>query len=278
MPDDPTGSCPSMNSDEPLDDSSGPVGPDGSGTESSVRDSIVLREGDPNEFDDQDFAAIVAPDDTSDIDVPPGLIRQLLANPANAPEVLAARAVGRLAPRAERDVRLIRERNPNATDRQLAVYFKRKYSRAARLEGAGTGAAGIFGLPVDLVALAWIQNRMVLSIAAVYGHDMTDHRERAVELLILQGIHNARETARIAIVQVTERALAKVVLRHLRKEALVLVKQLFKVVGFKFTRKALLEKGVPLVAVPISAGVNQVSTQLLANSAIKFYDTTIAEE
>jgi len=47
-------------------------------------------------------------------------------------------------------------------------------------------------------------------------------------------------------------------------------------VGFKFTRKALLEKGVPLVAVPVSAGVNQVSTQLLANSAIKFYDTTIA--
>ncbi len=65
------------------------------------------------------------------------------------------------------------------------------------------------------------------------------------------------------------------VLRHLRKESLVLVKQLFRVVGFNFTRKALLEKAIPLVAVPISAGANQLSTQLLANSAIKFYDTTI---
>lgn len=276
MSDDQTGGGTPTDSNDPLPDSTGEADSDESGIKSSHKDSIVLRKGDPGEFDEQDSIAIVPPDDTSNISVPPGLLRQLLANPADAPAVLAARAVERLAPRAERDVRLIRERNPEATDRQLAVYFKRKYSRAARLEGAGTGAAGIFGLPVDLVALAWIQNRMVLSIAAVYGHDMTDHRDRAAELLILQGIHNAREPAIKAIVQASEKAIAKVVLRHLRKEALVLVKQLFRVVGFKFTRKALLEKGVPLVAVPISAGVNQVSTQLLANSAIKFYDTTIA--
>jgi len=276
MSDDQTGGGPPTGLNDPLPDSKGQPDSGESGIKGSKKESIVLREGDPDEFDEPEITAIVPADDTSDISVPPGLLRQLLANPADAPAVLAARAVERLAPRAERDVRLIRERNPEATDRQLAVYFKRKYSRAARLEGAGTGAAGIFGLPVDLVALAWIQNRMVLSIAAVYGHDMTDHRDRAAELLILQGIHNAREPAIKAIVQASEKAIAKVVLRHLRKEALVLVKQLFRVVGFKFTRKALLEKGVPLVAVPVSAGVNQVSTQLLANSAIKFYDTTIA--
>lgn len=261
--------------DEPLVGSSGQVGSDESEPGHTGGDSIVLRQGDPNEFDDQGAISIVAPDDTSEINVPAGLLRRLLANPADAPALLAARAVEQLAPRAERDVRLIRERNPNATDRQLAVYFKNKYSRAARWEGAGTGAAGILGLPVDLVALAWIQNRMVLSIAAVYGHDMTDHRDRAAELLILQGIHNARGPAVKAIVEASEKAVAKLVLRHLRKEALVLVKQLFRVVGFKFTRKALLEKGVPLVAVPISAGANQLSTRLLANAAIKFYDTTV---
>lgn len=266
---------PDGNSVDSLAGRSGQTESDELGIKSSVRNSIVLRQGDPNEFDEQERAAIVPPDDTSDISVPPGLLRRLLANPADAPALLAARAVEQLAARAVRDVRLIRERNPQATDRQLAIYFKRKYSSAARWEGAGIGAAGIFGLPVDLVALAWIQNRMVLSIAAVYGHDMTDHRDRAADLLILQGIHNAREPAIRAIVEASEKALAKVVLRHLRKDALVLVKELFSVVGFKFTRKALLEKGVPLVAVPISAGVNQLSTQLLANSAIKFYDTTI---
>jgi hypothetical protein len=273
---DETGDKPPPDADEPLVGSSGPRGPDESGATIPAGDSIVVRQGDPNEFDDQGGTAIVAPDDTSEIRVPVGLLRRLLANPADAPALLAARAVEQLAPRAERDVRLIRERNPTATDRQLAVYFKNKYSRAARWEGAGTGAAGILGLPIDLVALAWIQNRMVLSIAAVYGHDMTDHRDRAAELLILQGIHNARGPAVKAIVEASEKAVAKMVLRHLRKEALVLVKQLFRVVGFKFTRKALLEKGVPLVAVPISAGANQLSTRLLANAAIKFYDTTIA--
>jgi hypothetical protein len=33
---------------------------------------------------------------------------------------------------------------------------------------------------------------------------------------------------------------------------------------------------VPLVAIPISAGVNEVSTSLVGNQAIKFYDTMIA--
>jgi len=270
MSDDRTGARSPGDSDEPR---AGPS--DDESRLSSAARGIILRQGDPNEFDDQAKTAIVPPDDTTDISVPPGLLRRMLANPTDAPALLAARAVEQLAPRAERDVRLIRERNPQATDRQLAIYFKRKYSRAARLEGAGTGAAGIFGLPVDLVALAWIQSRLVLSIATVYGHDMTDHRDRAAELLILQGIHNAREPAIKAMVQASEKALTKVILRHVRKDALVLAKELFRVVGFKFTRKALLEKGVPLVAVPISAGANQVSTQLLANSAIKFYDTTI---
>ncbi len=71
------------------------------------------------------------------------------------------------------------------------------------------------------------------------------------------------------------RAATRLILRHLRKQALTLVKQLFGVVGIKFTRKALLEKGVPLLSIPISAGVNYMSTRLLANRAIKFYDTEI---
>lgn len=275
MPDDQTGDHPLTDPDEPRTGSSDQLGSDEPGIQSSTRDSSVLRQGDPNEFDDKDRTAIVPLGGASDISVPPGLLRRLLASPTDAPALLAARAVEQLAPRAVRDVRLIRERNPQATDLELALYFKRKYSRAARLEGAGTGAVGIFGLPVDLIALAWIQNRMVLSMAAVYGHDMTDHRDRAADLLILQGVHNAREPAVKAIVKASEKVLTRLILRHLRKEALVLVKELFRVVGIKFTRKALLEKGVPLVAVPISAGVNQLSTQLLANSAIKFYDTAI---
>ncbi|MDQ3630498.1 MAG: EcsC family protein [Actinomycetota bacterium] len=237
--------------------------------------SPFTRPGDPDEFGEELTGDVEEPDDPGRLDVPPGLVRRLLADPVHAPEILASHAVEQFADRAARDVRLLRERNPDVTDRQLAVYFKRKYSRAARWEGAGTGTAGLLGLPVDLVALAWIQNRLVLSIAAAYGHDMTDHRERAVEVLMIQGIHNSREVARKGLVKASEDVLKKLILRHLRKEALTLAKQMFRVVGITFTRKALLEKGVPLVSVPISAGVNDVSTRLLGNQAIKFYDTTI---
>jgi hypothetical protein len=115
MSDDPTGGRPPTDSDESLAGSSGQVGSDESEIDRSTADSIVLRQGDPNEFDEQDSTAIVPPDDTSDISVPRGLLRQLLANPTDAPALLAARAVERLAPRAVRDVRLIRERNPQAT-------------------------------------------------------------------------------------------------------------------------------------------------------------------
>jgi hypothetical protein len=238
-------------------------------------EAVFTRSGNPDEFDEELTAEVVDANDLGGISVPPGFLRRLLADPAHAPELLAARAVEQFADRAERDVRLLRQRNSHATDRQLAVYFKQKYSRAARWEGAGTGTAGLFGLPADLVLLAWIQNRLVLSIAATYGHDMSDHTERAAELLMIQGVHNSREVARKALVNAAQKTLKKLILRHLRKQALVLVKQMFRLVGIKFTRKALLEKGVPLVSVPISAGVNDVSTRLLANQAIKFYDTTI---
>jgi len=238
-------------------------------------ETFAMRSGDPSEFDEELTSEIVDPNKPGRIEVPPGLLRRLLADPLSAPALLAACAVERFADRAARDVRLLRDRNPNVTDRQLAVHFKRKYSRAARWEGAGTGVTGILGLPADLVLLAWIQNRLVLSIAAAYGHDMTDHTERAAELLMIQGVHNSREVARRAITTTTEKVIKKLILRHLRKEALTLVKQLFRVVGFNFTRKALLEKGVPLVSIPISSGVNEVSTRLLANQAIKFYDTAI---
>ncbi len=108
-------------SPESLAGSCGQMGSDESGIKRSARHSVVLRQGNPNEFDEQDTTTIVSPDDTSAISVPPGVLRRLLANPAGAPALLAARAVEQLASRTLRDVGLIRECNPEATDRQLAI-------------------------------------------------------------------------------------------------------------------------------------------------------------
>jgi hypothetical protein len=137
----------------------------------SDADSIFTRGGHPGEFDDDLTGEIFDPDEPGPLDVPPGLLRRVLADPVHAPELLAGRAVSQLADLAQRDLRLLRERNPNATDRQLAVYFKRKYSRAARWEGAGHRHRRTAWVAADLGLLAWVQNKLVLSIAATYGHD-----------------------------------------------------------------------------------------------------------
>jgi hypothetical protein len=52
---------------------------------------------------------------------------------------------------------------------------------------------------------------------------------------------------------------------------LQLLKQMFRYVGIKFTRAGLL-RAVPLVGIPISAGVNEATTRSLGRRAIKFYD------
>lgn len=251
-------------------------GPDGHDPEGSRWDDLLEnRSGDLEEFEEALPGELADPNDPGDLVVPPGVVRRLLADPVHAPELLVARAVEHHAGRAAQHVRLLKERNADATDRQLAVHFKRKYRRLSRWEGASTGTVGIFGLPVDLAALAWIQHRLVLSIAAAYGHDMDDHLSRGAELLMIQGLHNSTDVARTALIKQAQSAAEKLIMRHLRKQALTLTKQLFRSVGIKFTRKALLEKGVPLVAIPLSAGVNEASTGLLAVKAIKYYDTRI---
>jgi len=110
----------------------------------------------------------------------------------------------------------------------------------------------------------------VVHIAAVYGHDTND-RETAAELLVLQGIYTTTEAARVALTEATKRVATRAVNLHLKGGTLLLLKQLFRYVGIKFTVVGVL-KVVPFVAIPVNAGVNGLATGSLAKRAIKFYD------
>ena len=46
---------------------------------------------------------------------------------------------------------------------------KRRHVRFARVEGAATGLSCWTTTAADLVALAWIQSRMIFFVAAAYG-------------------------------------------------------------------------------------------------------------
>jgi hypothetical protein len=215
----------------------------------------------------------------TDRHLPEGLWKQLLSDPAHAPQHLALAAVDRWGEQARDYAEGVRKRYPDATNRELAEVVKKRHVLLARSQGAAAGVPASFAplvgaaaamLP-DVAALAWIQSRMVVHIAAVYGHDTTDRQTAAAELLVLQGIYSTTEAARVALTAATKRAATLAVRRYLQGATLVLLRQLFRYVGIKFTRVGVL-KAVPFVAIPLSAGVNGLSTASLARRAIKFYD------
>ncbi len=188
--------------------------------------------------------------------LPEGLWQRLRSDPTHAPQHLALAAVDRWGQQAREYAARVRAEHPDATGRELAEMVKARHALLARMEGAAVGVPGSFAplagaaaaLLPDVGALAWIQSRMVVHIAAVYGHDTSD-REMAAELLVLQGIYNTTEAARVGVTEASKRVATRVVNTYVKGATLVLLKQLFRSVGIKFTRTGLL-KAIPFVAIP----------------------------
>jgi hypothetical protein len=210
--------------------------------------------------------------------LPEGLLKRLASEPARAPQYLALAAVDRWGEQARKYAGRVRREHPEATSRQLAQMVRSRHALLARMEGASAGipptvAPGPGTVAVilpDVAALAWLQSRMVVQIAAVYGHDTTDE-EMAAELLVLQRFYNTTAAARVAVTEASKRVAQRVITTYIKGSTLLLLKQLFRYVGIKFTRVGLL-KAVPYIAIPLGAVINESATRSLANRAIKFYD------
>ena len=112
---------------------------------------------------------------------PASLWERIRAEPDRAPEYIALAAAERFAPAAEDWVRVA---GPGNTPDKLARIAFTKHVRLARVEGAALGVGGAITAGPDLVALLWIQSRMVFYIAAAHGYDPR-HPMRPAELLAL---------------------------------------------------------------------------------------------
>ena len=78
-------------------------------------------------------------------------------------------------------------RNISLREREEIVAQKTKiYKTTAMIEGAGTGAGGILLGLADLPLLLSIKIKFLYDIAAVYGFDMEDYKERIYILNIFQ--------------------------------------------------------------------------------------------
>jgi hypothetical protein len=136
--------------------------------------------------------------------------------------------------------------------------------------GSLTPATIAAGLITDLTGLAWIQIRMVLTIAALHGFDPC-HPERVKELTALMGITGVTQNVVAKpIKKGAPKVLKRLTLRYLKGENLKAVKAMFDLVGIKFFRNAFV-KNLPLVNIPISFAVNGATTKSLGHRALSYY-------
>jgi uncharacterized protein (DUF697 family) len=199
--------------------------------------------------------------------VPESLWARLRAAPDRAPELIALAAAERFGPQAERWVQIAGGgREPS----ELARIAVKKHVRLARLEGGALGLGGGFTAAPDLVALVWIQSRMVFYVAAAYGFDPR-HPMRPAELLALQGVYPTAAEAREALDGVGKRLAHALVEKGLsggRDQRII--DRLVKYAGKRIARRYA-GRLVPLIGAPIGAVQNAGATKDLGRRALAYY-------
>ncbi|MFE9691739.1 hypothetical protein [Micromonospora sp. NPDC005806] len=195
-------------------------------------------------------------------------------DPQYAPEHLALEAVRRLGPEAAQWVARERARRPDVPAEDLADQAVRKFVNHARLSGAVSGAAGLPGAVLDVGVLAWTQARLVLHVAAAYGVDPV-HPDRATDLLVLQKVHKAAESARLALGVAAGRERAGALFgmaggRPLGRVMLQLGVLLAQMAGVR-AAKRIFAKVVPGAAIILGTWANSSATRDLADRARALY-------
>jgi EcsC protein family len=199
--------------------------------------------------------------------LPKALWNRIVAQPERAPELIALAASDRFGPQAEEWVRVA---GAGHSPEKLAKIAYRKHVRLARLEGGLLGAGGALTAAPDVVALIWIQSRMIFYIAAAYGYDPR-HPMRPAELLALQGVYATPEDARRAL-----DGMGKLMAQAMVEKALAsrdgdrLHRRLLKYLA-KRTARRYAGRLIPFIASPIGAIQNGAATKEIGKLALSYY-------
>lgn len=140
------------------------------------------------------------------------------------------------------------------------------------IPGLGTVIAAVGGTTADAaVTMKW-EIEMVMALATVYGRDITIEEEKRLCYLVA-GFGVLNEAAKKGAAEIGEKALVNMVKQYLKGPTLVAVKEVFKKVGLRFTRKAL-EKWIPFgVGVVIGFSANKGLTWYVGKKARDFFKT-----
>ena len=153
----------------------------------------------------------------------------------------------------------------------------------ARRDGAITGSSMYICMLPAMASMYCHQLRLVLQIAATYGHDPMDP-QRAAEFLVIRGRHSTVEEAAAALAAAPRQGQAAD--RRADRNPLHLLGQIPSLVGItqnlkgRVTTRSVATGGLevatmilPFIGIPIWAAMSARSTRLLARQAIRFYES-----
>ena len=90
-------------------------------------------------------------------------------------------------------------------DREIAVRNRIKwYKRVGAAEGGVTGAGGLLLAFADFPLLLGLKIKLLYDIAALYGHDITDYRERLYVLYVFQLAFSSQERRQAVLAQLEQ--------------------------------------------------------------------------
>ncbi|MCY1141421.1 hypothetical protein OWR29_25770 [Actinoplanes sp. Pm04-4] len=123
---------------------------------------------------------------------------RLISDPAHAPEHLALAAVDVIGPRAREWAASTSAAYPTAGPAALARLAGRQFTRFGALTSVFGAVSGSYAAIALLAGRALTDAELVLHLAAAHGLDPTDPR-RAVDLLVITGVHETAEEAEAAV-------------------------------------------------------------------------------
>jgi hypothetical protein len=144
----------------------------------------------------------------------------------------------------------LEKRFPSASPKELAQHLIDGKKALAGMAGGVSGVFGLISVPADLLFMAWLQIILLVDIATLYKVNLKSERARN-ELLDLYGY----TTGVGPVHRSGPRVLGKVAEVLLKKGGL-----------------QTLGRAMPLVAVPVTAYLNNQHIQKVGDHAVRFYE------
>ena len=155
--------------------------------------------------------------------------------------------------RARWHIDMVRKADPSASADRVAQVVMHRWMRVAAVEGGLTGAAGLFGVPLNFIMFTYSQIALVVSIAEAYGIALDGSSGEDALLEVLGKAHGVEDILRATprVLGAVARALA---LRH----------------GL-----GTLGRFIPMIAAPISAKLNHWEMERTGHEALRRFGNVI---